>query len=221
MLSLSNLNDFNLNQIETHSSLDCMEYNKIIDLSYVEESKNLCNKNELIQLAINKDIIFQIYKDHIKNSFVINSAKESLKNKNYVDSSVENVTYEDLLKGFIIMITEYSKWLTKLAKNLPGLNQLNEDEFIKIINSGSLISLGFHIHDFYVSNECYLVTPNGFQSSRSRMNFYLGVRNTMLIFLLHQKIDELNLTEYEKSLYYPFILMTFNSKLFFILIISF
>ena len=41
MLNLSNLNDFKFNQIGTHSSLDCMEYNKMIDLSYIEESKKL------------------------------------------------------------------------------------------------------------------------------------------------------------------------------------
>jgi hypothetical protein len=154
--------------------------------------------------------VFRVYKVYIENSEVLNISREFLKSKNYIDATVENVPQQELLAGLTRTVSEYTKWLTNLAKNLPGLSDLNLEDFMTIISNGSLLSIAIHMNEFYTSTESYHISHNGLQMSRNRMNIVFGSFNALLIILIHRKIKELCLSEMEKALFYPFILFSCN-----------
>ena len=161
-----------------------------------------------------KDRVFQLYKMIEKESFLLNDSRERLKHKNYFDSSIE-CSLDDLTKGILGTISEYTKWMTKLAKSMPGLLQFDEEDFTALVSNSSLSTIPLHINEFFVNNESYQITPNGYQMSRHRMNLGFGTFVTSLFFLINNKVKKLDLTENEKSIYYPFALSCCKGKLLF------
>ena len=99
-------------------------------------------------MSVLKDKVYQIYKQHIKESLLINETKKRLKNNDYIDSSAENVTQDYLLAGIIGDIVEHAKWLTNYSLNLPGFNCLNESDFMKIVNHATAMTYGLQLNEF-------------------------------------------------------------------------
>ena len=159
--------------------------------------------NDLFLMSVLKDKVYQIYKQHIKESLLINETKKRLKNNDYIDSSAENVTQDDLLAGIISDLTENAKWLTNFTLNLPGFNKLEEEDFMKIVNHATAMTYGLQLNEFYYNNEFHHIIKNGYQLSQNRLNLAFGSFGAYLFIIAHAKFKELDLSENEISLLYP------------------
>jgi len=162
--------------------------------------------NDLVLMSVLKDKVYQVYSKHIKESIIINETKTRLKNNDFIDSSVENVTQNDLLNGIIGNVVDHAKWLTSFSINLPGFDKINNSDFILMVNHATLLTIGFQINEFFYDNELYHITKNGYQMTRNRMNLAFGSFHSYLYFITHIKLKQLCLSDYEKALFYPVIL---------------
>lgn len=160
----------------------------------------------MVFLSVLKDKVFQTYKRLIKDSFIINYARERLDSKNYIDSTVEDIPLNELTHGIMVNISEYSKWMAKFAREIPGLERFDVKDFTTIVSNSALLTMALHINEFYINNDYYQIVVGGYQLSRNRMNLLFGTFITSLFYLINSKIRKLNLTECEKALYYPFVL---------------
>ncbi len=168
-------------------------------------------------MSVLKDKVYQIYKQHIKESLLINETKKRLKNNDYIDSSAENVTQDDLLAGLIGDIVEHAKWLTNYSLNLPGFSSLNESDFMKIVNHATIMTYGLQLNEFYYNNEFHHITKNGYQLSKNRLNLAFGSFLAHLFILAHAKFKELDLSENEIALLYALFLFSCDGILIFFL----
>ncbi len=176
--------------------------------------------NDLFLMSVLKDKVYQIYRQHIKESILLNETRERLKNNDYINSTAdENVSQNDLLEGMIGNVVDHAKWLTNYCLNLPGFNKLNDVDFIQIINNATLFTMGIQLNEFYSNNEFYNVTKNGYQLSRNRLNLVFGSFIAYLYCLSHAKLKQLCLSDYEKALLYP--VFVFSCDGIIILLVSF
>lgn len=175
-------------------------------------SRVLNQDQDLLKITLLRDKVFQVYKKHIKNSLIINNSYERLKNNDYVSSKEENLSMDTFLEGVAQIISVYSKWLTRFAKELPGFGDLDEDDFKKILLSAFMPTIALQMNEFYLESNTIFITPNGIQMDKTRMDNAFGVFNSNLSFIIHSILKELNLTEKERSLFYPFILTNVNCK---------
>jgi len=169
-------------------------------------------ENELFLISILKDKVFQLFKKHTFSSTIINHSTECFKNKDYIDSSVENISVDELLIGLVGSISEHSKWLTRFVKELPGFNKLNLSDFMTIVSSTSLLLFNTHQHQFFYNNENHFIISNRYQLSRERMNTLYGAFKTGLLFEFHNVIKKFKFSETELSLLYTFFLTGTNGK---------
>jgi hypothetical protein len=169
-------------------------------------------ENELFLISILKDKVFQLFKKHTASSTIINHSTEFFKNKDYIDSSVENISVDELLIGLVGSISEHSKWLTRFVKELPGFNKLNLSDFMTIVSSTSLLLFNTQQHQFFYNNENHLIISNKYQLSRERMNTLYGAFKTGLLFEYHNVIKKFKFSETELSLLYTFFLTGTNGK---------
>jgi hypothetical protein len=164
-----------------------------------------------------KDRVFQVFRDHIKKSIILNGTRERLKSGDYIDSEAENVSLDQIRTAIFSNINEYKKWVTDFSKELPGLKKFNQNDLGNMISNCALISISIHINEFFKNGECYQITPDGLQLSRNRMNAGFGSLMTFLFFLTNEKLRNLELSPNEKALFYPFSLFSAKSNYLFIL----
>lgn len=206
-----------LNEDQTSLSLNPLlnffENQQLFDSKSILPLTIFQSENDLFLISILKDKVFQLYKKHIQLAPLIVKTRECHRNKDYTDSSVENVPVEVLLKGLIDSISEHSKWLTRFARDLPGFGRINVDDFIQMVSGSAMLLFGLIANPFYNNNENHTVISNNYQFSRSRMNKVLGTFKTGLLFEFHYVFKKLLLSENELALLYPFILTSSNADL--------
>lgn len=171
-----------------------------------------CSNSELILLSLFKDKVYQIYNKHKKNSTILNESRRRLTSRDYVDETNEEITAADLINGVIASVTEYTKWLTRYARELPGLDSINLDDFTKMVSFGTLLTMGNQLNEFFCNEKLYYVTLNGLQMTRKRLDKVFGPICATLSLLAHSKFTKLNFSDNEKSLEYPFIMCNCNSN---------
>lgn len=184
----------------------------------MEFSNNLIQtENELVLISILRDKVFQLYKKHIKNSSLLNNTREKLRTKDFISSSAENVQKKDILLGVIGTITEFTKWLTRYAIELPDFDKIEQDDFMKMVSSAIWSSIGLQLNEFFHDNDLHYITTNGYQMSRNRMYSVFGTFNTCLFLLMHAKVKQFKFSENELSLYYPFIICSCNGTYYYLI----
>ena len=202
----------NLSPISPNPLLDLFDKHQLFDWKTDMPITIFRSESDLFLISVLKDKVFQLYKKHIQLSQLLVNSRECHKNKNYIDSSVENVPVDDLLRGLIGSISEHSKWLTRFARELPGFSFINVDDFMQMVSSGAMLLFGMQTNQFYYNNENHTVISNNYQMSRSRMNKLMGTFKTGLLFEFHFVFKKLCMSENEIALLYPFILTSSNGK---------
>lgn len=106
-------------------------------------------------------------------------------------------------------VTEHTKWLVKLARDLPGFDKFNTEDLSILVHCAVGLTYAFEANQFYIGDECWNISHNKIRCTRKRLN-QLGKFDTHLMFELHKTLNELNLTETERILFYPLILSSAN-----------
>lgn len=213
-MSKSRYNPVNISLNEFNSIEPTNILNKCQPSSFSNElflNQLIKSENELIQIAILKDRVFQIYKKHINNSVLVIDSRERLKAKNYIYSTGLNDDIE-FFKGLAEMIAKFSRWMTKYTKELPGFNSVSPEDLQTMILNSFITLATLHINEFYIDNELYFIIPNGYQLSIDRLKSSFGTFNASLSILSHSKIRLMKLTENELSIMYPFVLCNSSGK---------
>ena len=85
---------------------------------------------------------------------------------------MDNVSVSQILTSIHETHKEFTNWLSIFAKELPGFDKFNQEDFMTIVSSS--FQLGLHVKDLYFNNDLYVITSNGYQLSRNRMNIGFG-----------------------------------------------
>lgn len=171
------------------------------------------NEEEIFLTAILKDKVFQLYKKHLLNSNLINQTTERLHKKDYIDANNENISVNEVWTGLMGIVSEHTKWLTRFARELPGFNDLIEEDFAAMIFTSTLLLYEIQINRFVTNNENYTILSNRVQMNRKRMLKLFGMFLTELVFEFHSKFKSFELSDYELCMLYPFIMCSCNGKI--------
>jgi hypothetical protein len=137
-----------------------------------------------------------------------NEYDERLKNNNYIH---ENIEKQDVWEGLLEAISKFTKCLTNFAKKCPGFNKFDEEDFSNMVHSASLSLYGFKNRHFVRNNDSFKILSNNILYSRKLMDRLFEKKLVDLIFLFYRRLNELNLTDCETALMYPFILVSCDS----------
>lgn len=201
-----------------HNKLDSgeeREQSTISNYRLIESSNAMpkslhLNEEEIFLTAILKDKVFQLYKKHLLNSNLINQTTERLHKKDYIDANNENISVNEVWTGLMGIVSEHTKWLTRFARELPGFNDLIEEDFAAMIFTSTLLLYEIQINRFVTNNENYTILSNRVQMNRKRMLKLFGMFLTELVFEFHSKFKSFELSDYELCMLYPFIMCSCN-----------
>ena len=171
------------------------------------------NDNEFYFITLIKDKTFQIYQKNIKLSNVLNNSIERLKNNDFIKETDESVTKDLIWQGLGPTLGEFSKWLAQMTKDLVGFNMLNHEDLTTIISAAVMTCYMIHISCFFQNNECYMIISNNIQNTKKRLLQIFYPHLVDLIFKFYHFFKELNLTETELTLWYPFVLLSCDYNL--------
>ena len=102
--------------------------------------------------------------------------------------------------------------MSKFAKELPGFNNFDSDDFSAIIDSSFTIMFGILGDDYYRNGEINIILKN-IQFSRARVLLIFGKAFHELAVNFRRSYSKLKFTDYEKALFYPFVLCSCNEFL--------
>ena len=71
---------------------------------------------------------------------------------------MDNVSVSQILISIHETHKEFTYWLSIFAKELPGFDKFNQEDFMTIVSSS--FQLGLHVKDLYFNNDLYVITSN-------------------------------------------------------------
>ncbi len=170
----------NFNSLKLKNSFD-NDFKHIITYSLIN--------NKVYQAYMNCTIYLKPYHER----------SECLKNSNHA-IEYSNVTLERILA---CMANEVVKTILKSAEFLrkaPGFDNLSPVNFEKLIKRGTMDYHVITMSEFFVDGESCMVFENDVHCSRSWLNKLRGKQKTDLKFEAAESLNELKLTDREKSM---------------------
>lgn len=207
-LDFSNANSMQLAQSK---QFDLLAHHHIFDAKNILPKTMFQSESELFCITLIKDKIYQLYKTHIQHSNLVNNTNERLRNKDFIDPSA-NVNQDQIITGLVYTIGDFAKWLTRFAKEMPGLNKIIVSDFSTIISSSVLFLYAVHNHLFFYDDDIHTIISNNIQINRKRLEQIFGNYLANLLYTFHAKFDKLCLSENEIAIFYPFVLISCNRK---------
>ncbi|UJR09645.1 hypothetical protein I4U23_013879 [Adineta vaga] len=113
---------------------------------------------------------------------------------------------QDILTGLSDAIPSHVKNLITFARQMPAINEIDQDDFHKIMNN-RLIDFWLIKHAPLIrQNESYIMLPNGLQYTRQWMDKIIGEDMVEAMFTFANKFNALNLTQEEYALVFPVVI---------------
>lgn len=190
-----------------------LKHHKLFEAELIIPTTLIRPESELVIISLLKDKVYQIYKKHILSSKIISQTNERLQNEN-LSSMLNNKDLEpyEIWINFMETISDFTKWLTRLAKELPGFNKINIEDLSTMVFASVFPLFTVQVTPFIHNNENYTIINNNIQFTRKRMIQASQTVITDLLFEFHHRFQSLNLTEQELCLIYPFLLTSCNRK---------
>lgn len=186
---------------EAHDKIrDILSVDKAIDLSQSDSPENI------IQFL--RESVYDLYNKHL-NIESLNRLHERYQQGDYRESNDRDEIYAGLLES----IANHTKWLTHFSQKFPGFHKFDTEDLSVLVASGTLCLYGFYFRDFYQNNDNQLILTNNILYTRARMNLLFEKNLIDLVFLFINKMHGLNLTECERALFYPLILLSCDGNL--------
>jgi hypothetical protein len=113
---------------------------------------------------------------------------------------------QDIWAGLTDAIPFHVKNLIAFAREMPAINEIDAENFHKIMNN--------RLFDFWLikhaplirNNESYMMLPNGLQYTRQWMNKIIGEEMVHTMFEFAHKFNSLHLTHEEHALIFPVVI---------------
>lgn len=173
-------------------------------------SKTSINENFIIYISLLKNKAYQTYNLNIVKSSILNNHHKRLLSGDYIKLT-EYVDQRTVWNCFLNSQTEFLAWLTEYARQLPGFDKFDAEDFQTIVDSSLTLLLGVQISEFVQEHENYAIFQH-IQLCRKRMWVLFGKMFTSLLIEFHRDLNNLKLTDYELSLFYPFALLSCNGN---------
>ncbi|CAF1161154.1 unnamed protein product [Adineta ricciae] len=120
---------------------------------------------------------------------------------------------QDVLTGLTDAIPFHVKNLITFARQMPAINEIDQDDFHKIMNNRLFDFWMIKHAPLYCQNESYIMLPNGLQYTRQWMIKIIGEDMVEAMFTFAKKFNALNLTQEEYALVFPVIICTKDETL--------
>ncbi|CAF1057702.1 unnamed protein product [Rotaria sordida] len=138
---------------------------------------------------------------------------DSMINHQITEFHDNHSSLHDIWAGLTDAIPFHVKNLISFSREMPAINEIDFDDFHKIMNN--------RLFDFWLikhaplirNNESYIILPNGLQYTRQWMNRIIGEEIVEAMFELARKYNELNLTQEEYALIFPVIICAEDTTL--------
>jgi hypothetical protein len=97
------------------------------------------------------------------------------------------------------MLCEHVKLVCAYAKNLPGFDRFCLQDKAKIIKNRIFSMQNLRITHLIVDDECYLMSPDSIQLTIKLSGKAVGTNEAEQILKYHNRLNSLNLTNYEMA----------------------
>ncbi|CAF3489199.1 unnamed protein product [Rotaria socialis] len=154
-------------------------------------------------MSVFRYIRWKVFQSYLKNTNRVQRHSQEmfrLTSRGFTRYSNVDPTYEEMWNGVQASIAAHVNELLAFAQQMPGLNELNQSDFAKILN--------IRIYDFWMilnyllfyNGETYIMTPDGLQYTRYFMNQLIGKTTTDALHDFAKSLHALNITQVEHSL---------------------
>lgn len=126
----------------------------------------------------------------------------------------DQVTLADVWDGLLEGIPKCVKGLISIARELPGINELDTKDFTTIINNHLFNYYLLRFSPLYIDGENYSLLCNNIQYTRHWMLKVIGEDMVEALFAWTEKFNELELTSREIALLFPYLLTKSGMNLF-------
>ncbi|CAF0817865.1 unnamed protein product [Rotaria sp. Silwood1] len=150
--------------------------------------------------------MLNFYLKHTKKLRILVKRMFDIINLGITDYPGANATLKEMWLGVQATIPEDITELVDFAKDVPGLNELNVNDFTRILNNRAFEFWTIMHYPLFYKNESYIMTKNGLHYTRYFMNQIIGKKTTDALHEFSARLHALNITQVEHSLIIPIIL---------------
>lgn len=169
-------------------------------------SNNKKDESYHIISSLLSDKIYQIHNEHNDKVSKLQERATRLIYQGITKFNGHDSTIKEVWEGLLESIPQVVKSLIAFAREIPGLNELNPDDFNLIINNKVFDFFILRNAPLFINGESFMVLPNEIQYTRKWMNQVIGVEMTNNLFDFTNRFNKLGLTTKEIALLYPLIL---------------
>ena len=172
---------------------------------FTELFVNTENESIIFLLSLIRDKSYQLYIDFTKPlESNLKIAKEIAQSNTKIFPG-HDCCIDEVWKSYTNELSSHIKAYVLYARELPGFNKMDVDDFSAILNDSIPPIFGLKITKFFIDDECYLLIDH-IQLSRKWMNLLIGKNVSDIIFEFHNKLHSLNITNQELALIFPYVL---------------
>ena len=144
------------------------------------------------------DFILPLQKDMDRVNYLIQN--------NITFSNREGITKEEFMEAFLELLASDVNQCLSFSTNLPGFNKICVKDFSIIFKEYFFMIALIRYNKLYHNGELYIMLKDNIQFNKYWLKVLFGENGSNYIFIVHEKLKNLNLTSQEKSLIFPFML---------------
>ena len=173
-------------------------------------SKTSINENFVIFISLLKNKAYQTYRIKLLENTLVNNCKERLKSGDYTKLTEP---YDRPLISRLMLDArlQSQSWLTDFARQLPGFDKFDLEDFNTIVEVSTPILLTVIFSEFFVDGQ-FKAVINNFEVTSRIAEIMVGRHLAELILDFSRDFNQLKFNEYEIALFFPFVLTSCNCK---------
>lgn len=163
------------------------------------------NDTYLLISTLLSDKIYQLHNEHNHQVSVMYDEALNLINNNVTKLSGYDHTLEDIWDLLLKSIPLNVRACISFAKEIPGLNSLNQHDFVKLVNNRLFDFFLIKHARLFIRDQSYLVFTNKVYYTKEWMIQVIGKEMVDAMFKFSNSFNALNLTPKEIALIFPYI----------------
>lgn len=197
--SMNYMNTFNVqNILNRHSTFKSS--NMVV--------KTSINENFIIFISLLKNKVYQTYRIKILESNLVRNSKERLRTGDFI--KLDQLSESHFTRDNIIEVrSDVQDWLKDFAIHLPGFDKFDSEDLNNIVEISTSLLFLFLISEFFVADNITVIFKN-VQMSNNVFEKIFGRTYTDLVLNFFKDFNQLKLNDYEKALFFPFVLTSCN-----------
>jgi hypothetical protein len=172
---------------------------------FTKKYLNTSDESILVLMPIIRNKCYQLYKQFVKPFEKDLDQAHFLVKNNFKVFEGHDVRKEVLFVQIIASLENFIKYYLKYTIDLPGFNKICIEDLNFIYKEFTLTILTLCTNKYYINGECYFMFGN-IRQSKKWIYELVGIRAGNYVFDFQKKFQNLNLTEYEIALIFPFVL---------------